>query len=219
MSIDEVTRAANNERFSINDRSPMNETSHSLIEQLCNDADAASWERLVRLYSPLLRGWIERYDVQAADADDLIQEVLAVVLKELPTFDHNRQTGAFRSWLRRILVNRIRNLWRSRKYEPQGKGTTSLLEQLHQLEDDRSELSRIWDAEHDQHIISQLLEAVRPRFEGKTWEAFRRQMFDGQRADDVANELDMSLSSVYVARSRILSRLRLEADGLVDAYG
>ena len=92
----------------------MFETSHSLIDHLCNESDAASWERLIELYSPLLRGWINRYEVQAADADDLIQDVLMVVMRELPSFRHNQQTGAFRSWLRRIVVNRLRNFWRAR---------------------------------------------------------------------------------------------------------
>lgn len=64
--------------------------------------------------------------------------------------------------------------------------------------------------------MARLLESVRPRFEPKTWEAFRRQMFDGQRADQVAAELGMPLNSVYVARSRVLSTLRQEAAGLID---
>ncbi len=198
----------------------MNEaTSLSLLDRVTNSSDSDSWDRLTELYVPLMRRWLHHYDVQPADADDLIQEVLAVVMQYLPQFDHNQQTGAFRNWLRRILVNRLRNLWRSRKYEPQARGTSSLLDQLHQLQDDRSELSRIWNAEHDQHVISQLMEAVRPRFQAKTWEAFRRQMFDGQRADAVAAELNMPLSSVYVARSRVLSTLRREAEGLVDSIG
>jgi RNA polymerase sigma-70 factor (ECF subfamily) len=49
-----------------------------------------------------------------------------------------------------------------------------------------------------------------------TWEAFSRQVFGGQRADQVAAALGMPISSVYVARSRILSALRIEAKGLVD---
>ena len=64
--------------------------------------------------------------------------------------------------------------------------------------------------------MARLLEQVRPRFEPKTWEAFRRQMFDGQRADAVAAKLGMPLNSVYVARSRVLSTLRREAGGLID---
>ncbi len=198
----------------------MNEaTSLSLLDRVTNSSDSDSWDRLAELYVPLMRRWLRQYDVQHADADDVIQEVLAVVMQELHQFDHNQQTGAFRNWLRRILVNRLRNLRRSRKYEPLARGTSSLLEQLNQLEDDGSEISRIWNAEHDQHVVSQLMEAVRPRFEAKTWEAFRRQMFDGQRADAVAAELNMPLSSVYVARSRVLSTLRREAEGLVDSIG
>lgn len=198
----------------------MNEaTSLSLLDRVTNSADTDSWDRLAELYAPLMQRWLIQYDVQRADADDLIQEVLAVVLQDLPQFDHNQRTGAFRNWLRKILVNRLRNLWRSRKYEPQAKGTSSLLEQLHQLEDDKSEVSRIWNADHDQHVISQLMEAVRSRFREKTWEAFRRQMFDGQRADAVAADLNMPISSVYVAKSRVLSTLRREAEGLVDSIG
>ena len=194
-------------------------TSISLLGRAADPADSDSWNQLAELYVPLMQRWLRQYDVQQSDADDLIQEVIAVLIQELPQFEHNQQTGAFRNWLRKILVNRLRNLWRSRKYEPQARGSSSLLEQLHQLEDNNSEMSRIWNADHDQHVISQLMEAVRSRFQEKTWEAFRLQMFDGQRADAVATELNMPISSVYVARSRVLSTLRREAVGLVDSIG
>ena len=192
-------------------------TSLSLLDRVTNSSDPEAWDRLVALYGPLLERWLRSYDVQAADAEDLVQDVLTVVVQEVGTFDHNERTGAFRSWLRRILVNRLRNLWRKRNHSPQAKGTSGLLEQLQQLEDDSSALSRVWDTQHDQHVVAQLMETVRPRFEPQTWDAFRRQVFDGQRADVVARELGLSLSSVYVARSRVLSTLRKEADGLVDS--
>ena len=192
-------------------------TSLSLLDRVIHSPDSEPWERLVAVYHPLLMRWLRSYDVQPADAEDLIQEVLTVVVQEVGSFDHNDRTGAFRSWLRRILVNRLRNFWRKRNRSPQGKGTSGLLEQLHQLEDDSSALSRVWNTEHDQHVIAQLMESVRSRFEPQTWEVFRRQVFDGQRADAVARELGLSLSSVYVARSRVLTTLRKEADGLVDS--
>lgn len=196
----------------------MNEaTSLSLLQRAASAGDADSWERLAALYAPLMRRWLAQYEVQAADADDLIQEVFSVVAQDLPRFDHNGHTGAFRSWLRKTLVHRLHSFWRKQKYDHRGRGTSSLLEQLQALEDDHSEVSRIWAAEHDQHVIAQLLQAVRPRFQDKTWEAFRRQMFDGERADVVATTLGMSLSSVYVARNRVLSALRREAEGLVDS--
>jgi RNA polymerase sigma-70 factor (ECF subfamily) len=194
----------------------MNETSLSLLDRARGNGNDEAWRHLVGTYSPLLRAWLLRFDVAPADADDLVQEVLVTVLRELAQFKHSGRAGAFRSWLRTILVYRLRDFWRSRNYRPAAAGGSTWLEQLQELEDESSDASREWNLEHDRHVMARLLESVRPRFEPKTWEAFRRQMFDGQRADTVAAELGMSLNSVYVARSRVLSTLRREAAGLID---
>lgn len=194
----------------------MSETSLSLLDRARGDVTDEAWQRMTEVYSGLLRSWLVRFDVTSADADDLVQEVLLTVSRELARFEHSGRAGAFRSWLRTILVHRLRDFWRSRKYRPAAMGGSTWAEQLEQLADESSHASREWNLEHDQHVMARLLESVRPRFESKTWEAFRRQMFDGQRADAVATELGMPLNSVYVARSRVLSTLRREAAGLID---
>lgn len=195
----------------------MNETSLSLLARIRQTGDSDSWNRLAAIYAPLIHGWLRTYEVSGADADDLVQEVLTVVSQELPKFDHSQRTGAFRSWLRKILVHRLQNYWRDRKQHPPAKGGSSLFEQLHQLEDEKSQLSRIWNEQHDRDVIARLLEVVRPRFQAKTWEAFRRQMFEGQAPAEIAVDLDMKLASVYVARNRVLTAMRKETEGLVDS--
>jgi RNA polymerase sigma-70 factor (ECF subfamily) len=197
----------------------MDHTSLSLLAKLRQSQDQAAWDRLVKLYAPLLKQWLRSFEVQDADADDLVQEVLSAVVREMPEFRHEGQTGAFRAWLRQVLVNRLRNFWRSRQHRPLATGASSVLERLKELEDEHSQLSRTWDREHDQHVLTRLIDLIRPNFQPKTWEAFHRQMFGGQRADQVAEELGMPLSSVYVARSRVLAALRREAAGLVDSTG
>lgn len=194
----------------------MTKTSLSLLDRARDAHQADAWRSLVDLYVPLLHCWLNRWNVQPMDADDLVQEVLAALARELPRFDHSGRDGAFRSWLRTILVHRVRDHWRSRKYRPAAVGGSSWVAQVEQLANPASDLSREWNLEHDRHVMERLLEQVRPRFEANTWEAFRRQVFDGQRADMVAAELAMPLNSVYVARSRVLSALRREATGLID---
>jgi len=194
----------------------MTETSVSLLDRLADDPDADSWQQLADLYTPLLRQWLRRYDVQDSDADDLIQEVLLVVAREIPSFRHNQRQGAFRNWLRTIVVNRLRNFWRSRKHRPHVIGSSSFAEQLDQLKDDGSGLSRIWNDEHDRHVIGRLLELSQTKFTAGTWQAFRRLMIDGADAETVADELDMSPNAVYIAKSRVLTALRQDAAGLVD---
>jgi RNA polymerase sigma-70 factor, ECF subfamily len=187
-----------------------------LLQLACDAPDPEAWRRLADIYSPLLHASLRRYDVQVADAEDLIQDVLLTVSRELPKFEHSGRAGAFRSWIRSILVHRVRDYWRSRKYRPSPPGGSSWAERLELLVDESSDASREWNLEHDRHVMARLLEQVRPRFETKTWEAFHRQVFNGQRADAVAQELGMPLNSVYVARSRVLSVLRREAVGLID---
>lgn len=194
----------------------MSATSLSLLDRLRHGPDTTVWERFAGIYCPLLRQWALRLGVQPVDADDLVQEVLTVVMREMPQFEHSGRTGAFRAWLRQVLVHRTRDFWRSRNHRPQATGATAFAERLEQLADDASGLSAAWNREHDEYVLKQLLESISTRFDARTWQAFRRQVIDQVRADAVAAELGMSLSAVYVAKSRILAALRQEAGGLVE---
>ncbi|MCA8986682.1 MAG: sigma-70 family RNA polymerase sigma factor [Planctomycetaceae bacterium] len=195
----------------------MNETSLSLIDRLRDSPDSESWDRLVRLYSPLIRNWMRKFEIQDSDADDLLQDVLIAVSKDVARFEHSGRTGAFRSWLRSILVNRLRNFWRSRGRRPVAPGSSSFDQKLSQLDDPASALTLLWNQEHDQHVLRELLEIVKSNFTEETWNAFTKVALEGQRADVVASELNISLNSVFIAKSRVLSRLRQEAEGIVES--
>ena len=194
----------------------MSETSFSLLHRLRTQPDANSWRQLVDLYTPLIHGWLRRHSIAAADADDLTQEVMAVVVRELPEFQHNQQRGAFRNWLRTVTIHRLRVLWRSRQHRPIATGGSDFLKVLDELEDPTSALTQRWDQEHDQHVARRLMELVEPHFEATTWRAFRRVVMDGMKARVVAGELGISVNAVLLAKSRVLSRLRQEMQGLTD---
>jgi RNA polymerase sigma-70 factor (ECF subfamily) len=192
----------------------MPDTSPSLLDRLRRDPDAAGWEQLVRLYEPFIRRWLAD-PALAADADDLTQDVLAVVVRELPQFER-RRTGSFRAWLRTITVNRVREHWRRAAVRERPAGGTDAADRLNALADPASGLSRQWDAEHDRHVARRLLELLEPEFSPPTWAAFRRQVVDGLSASDTAAELGTTVNAVLLAKSRVLRRLREEAAGLID---
>ncbi len=194
----------------------MHETSLSLLGRLQGSPESESWDRLLELYAPLIRGWLRKYDVPECDADDLLQEVLLAVTKDVGKFAHGGQPGAFRGWLKAILVNRLRNYWRSQKRLPEANGTSDLARRLAELEDPASQLSRLWNDEHNQHVLRRLLALVEPQFAANTWTAFCRVALDRAEPRDVAAELNLSLNAIVIAKSRVLNRLRQEAAGLVD---
>lgn len=194
----------------------MSHTSATLLERLRDRADAAAWQRLVDLYSPLLSGWLRRYSLQDADVDDLVQEVLVTVAREAPKFQHSGRRGAFRHWLRSILVNRLREFWRDRRLRPLATGDSEFAAMLDQLEDSDSSLSHLWDQEHDQHIVRRLLALIEPQFAPSTWQAFRRVVLEGARPDTAAAELGLTVNAVFIAKSRVLQRLREEGRVLLE---
>ena len=193
----------------------MSVTSATLLERLKDVRDSDAWGRLVELYAPLIRGWAERLNVRGADADDLIQEVMAIVVRRFPEFVHPEKPGAFRGWLRAIAANCARTMWKSRKVNPAAPGGTDFGSYLARLEDPTDDFAQAWEREHDLHITRKLLVRIRGDFEARTWEMFARFVLDGLSAEEVAAETGTTLNAVYIAKSRVLSRLREEAGGLL----
>jgi RNA polymerase sigma-70 factor (ECF subfamily) len=109
------------------------ETSVSLLGRLAGAPTDDDWRRLDDLYRPLLRAWMARAGVAGSDADDLVQEILLVVFREVAGFERRRQ-GAFRAWLRTILAHRVRDHFRGQKYRPTATGDSDFLRRLDELE-------------------------------------------------------------------------------------
>jgi RNA polymerase sigma-70 factor (ECF subfamily) len=186
------------------------DTPLSLLDRLQGHEKEEAWTQFRTLYDPLIRRWVGRLVSRADSVDDITQEVLKALVEGLPGFRHNRRKGAFRAWLRSITIHRVRRHWRDQH------PTVKQLSDARDLEDPRSELSRLWDSEHDRHVVRTLLEKVRPEFDDKTWDIFRRLVFGGSSPREVATDLNCSLNVVYMAKSLVLKRLRLEGEGLIE---
>lgn len=193
----------------------MADTPQSLLERLRKRPDdQTAWRRFDDLYRPLLASWTRRYSVQPHDADDIVQQVLEVIIREMPGFEYDPLKGKFRAWLRSILVNQLRAFWRSQKSRPQAD-YEFFDKILAQLEDEKSDLAHMWDQEHDQHVSQRLLALIEPDFAPTTWRAFRRLLND-EPAQQVAADLGISVNAAYLAKSNVLKRLRQEMAGLRD---
>ncbi len=193
----------------------MDETRQSLLLRAQSGAQDA-WTDLMDLYRPLIIGWLNRQGVPARDLEDLSQDILLSVVKHLPAFQHSGRLGAFRSWLRTIVRNRTTDYWRATDAGTQASGGSGATAALQQLADPDSDLNRQWDEEHDRYVLGCLLDLVVAEFEPATLRAFRRLALDGAGGAEVAEELGMSVAAVYVAKSRVLQRIRQEAEGLID---
>jgi RNA polymerase sigma-70 factor (ECF subfamily) len=193
----------------------MSDTRQSLLLR-AQTGEENAWKDLTDLYRPLIIAWLNRQGVPAVDLEDLSQDVLLSVVKHLPSFEHSGNRGAFRSWLRTIVCSRTTDYWRAIDARTQASGGSGATAALQQIADPESDLNRQWDEEHDRYVLGCLLDLVEQEFEPTTLRAFRRLALEGAGGAEVAEELGLSVAAVYVAKSRVLQRIRLEAEGLID---
>jgi RNA polymerase sigma factor (sigma-70 family) len=189
----------------------MAQTPQRLLNRLREHPDdAEAWQNFDMLYRPLLQNWLRRYCLQSHDADDLVQQVLEVVVRELPHFQYDSRKGSFPGWLRAILTNRLREFWRSRRERPLAITDSDFNDRvLKQVVNHRNDPNQDWDRDHAKHVVRRLLARIEPDFSLTTWQAFRRVM-GGDKPADVAADLNISVNAVYLAKSSVLKRLRQE---------
>lgn len=169
-----------------------------------------AWEGMVRLYSPLIYRWCRRAGVSEADAADLLQEVFAAVVLQLPKFRRTGEADSFTAWIATITRNKVRDHYRRRNRVAEARGGTTAQMAMAAIPQD-PELSAASvqpDADSAALLRQQVLQRIEAGFEHRTWQAFLKTTLEGQSPAHVAEDLGMSIPAVYMAKSRILRRLR-----------
>jgi RNA polymerase sigma-70 factor (ECF subfamily) len=187
----------------------------TLLERV-KQREAEGWRRLVSLYQPLVLWWCRQKGLPAQDAEDVAQEVFLTVNARVAEFRKEPQGGSFRGWLHCITDHKVGDYLRKQKKTPRAPGGSEAQDQLQQLPDSGAGLSAAEDGSERAILCRHAMELVRDQFEAQTWEAAWRVVVEGERPADVAADLGMSRGAIYTAKSRVLSRLREELQGLLD---
>lgn len=188
----------------------MNTTSVSLLQQLRKSDNPRAWDRFVQLYTPLLCQWARRAGLREQDVEDLVQDVFTTLLQKLPAFAYNPQQR-FRAWLRAVAMNRWVDLQRRRKLGPVQAPEAALEEAA--VADNTAD----WGEDEDrQQLTGRALRLIQAEFQPSTWKACWEVVVAGRPGAEVAAELGLSVGVVYIAKSRVLRRLREEFDGMLE---
>lgn len=183
-------------------------TSSRLLERVRIQAPGA-WERLTGLYGPLVYGWARRAGLRAEDAADVVQEVFLAVSRNLAGFRHG-PGDTFRGWLWTIVQNKVRDLGRRKAGKAEAEGGTDAYQRLVHTPETPASNSSEFGVAPPGPLLARVLELIRSEFEECSWRAFWNVVVESQRPTDVAAALGISVNAVYIARSRILRRLRDE---------
>ena len=183
-------------------------TSPSLLDQL-NDprSNSIAWHRFVKLYTPLLMHWVGRLGLQENESVDVVQDVMVSLMARLPSFRYDPRQS-FRSWLRTVTLNQTRDFLRKKKVREKHEARQIRVEP-------NSPQSVFTDQEFSKAIAQRALLLMKEEFEETTWRACWASTVHGQKATEIARDLGISVNAVYLAKGRVLKRLRKELEGMI----
>jgi len=188
---------------------PSSVTPGSLLDRLRTTSDGPAWDRLFEMYAPTVEGWCRRAGLSPEDAADVRQEVFRSVARGIAAFRRDRPGDSFRGWLFATTRRRVFDHLRRAGGEPRAAGGTDAHTRLTELPADEPPASEAGDTDV-REVYRRSVLLIQAEFEERTWRAFWRVAVDGRRAGDVAVELGMTPGAVYIAKSRVLKRLREE---------
>jgi RNA polymerase sigma-70 factor (ECF subfamily) len=193
--------------------STLPETRASLLVRLPQAADAAAWDEFAQLYAPVVWRLARRRGLQPADADDLVQEVLAAVARSVAGWLDDDGRGRFRAWLLTIARNTTINFLTRAKHRPLASGDSAAAHLLAQLPQPSADgAAELVDLEVRRELFRRAADQVQDEVAPATWQAFWQTAVAGRPIAEVARHLDMSAGSIYIARSRVMVRLRAAAE-------
>jgi RNA polymerase sigma factor (sigma-70 family) len=185
-------------------------TRASLLVRLRDGDDGGAWREFVHLYAPVVYGFARKRGLQDADAADLMQEVLRSVASAAQRLEYDPARGTFRGWLFTVTRNKVFNFLESRSRRVQGSGDSRVQQRLEQHAD--GHLSADWEADYQRALAAQAMERVKSEFQATTWEAFIQTSVEGRSPAQVGMRVGLSVGAVYVAKSRVIARLRQEVE-------
>jgi RNA polymerase sigma-70 factor (ECF subfamily) len=174
--------------------------------------DPAAWNRLSVVFAPLIYRWALRAGLRSEDAKDVVQEVFKTVLMRISDFRRDRPGDTFRGWLAAITHNKLGEHFRRSRKMPQAVGGSDAFRSLEQVEEVLD-----FDLDPDcglRSLSERVISFIRSEFRDDHWKAFLRIVIKGDTTEEVALDLKMSVNAVYLAKSRILCRLRQELGDL-----
>ncbi len=172
-------------------------TRPSLLVRLRDGADADAWRTFVDVYAPLLYTFARGRGLQDADAADVGQEVLADVARCIRMFEYQPEKGRFRDWLGLIARRKLGRFLTKRDGQPSALA-----------EETPGEVDPEWSSAFHARLLEVGMERIRGEFELTTWQAFTENWMHNRAVPEVASVTGLSVAAVYVAKSRVLKRLR-----------
>ena len=182
-------------------------TSTQILEGLKTNGNTTAWDKFCDHFQPVVVNFARQLGLPEADAEDAAQETMLEFLKAFRNEKYNREKGSLGNWLFGIARRVILNLRGRQPLEQLVADKTTGTSFWDLIQDDHN-IKHTWETEWRQMVLTKCVQQVRRELDPKVVEAFELYALSEQPVEEVAGRLKMSNNAVYIAKSRVLSRLR-----------
>jgi RNA polymerase sigma factor (sigma-70 family) len=187
-------------------------TNANLLVRLQDPKDRAAWDDFVAIYQPVLMQLLARRGLQNSDAEEIVQETFVAIANSIDRWQPDESLGNFRSWLSRVSRNLAINYLTRQPIGVKGTGASDHFEMMNEVPSASTEATDEFDLQQKRQVFLLAAERVRVDVQENTWRAFWMSCIDNIPAEKIAAELGMTTGAVYVAKSRVVARLKSTID-------
>ncbi|MEM7476866.1 MAG: sigma-70 family RNA polymerase sigma factor [Planctomycetota bacterium] len=189
------------------------QTRVSLLLELRDLENSQAWEEFVSQYGPKIYNWCQFWKLQQVDAEDITQALLLKLFQQMRQFEYQPSQGSFRSWLKTVTRNAVRDHWRRKKAVTAEK--SEVWEQMLNtpaVEDFSARMEKIFDLE----LLQFAKLRVKSRVAAHNWKVFELSEKGDMTVQEISAKTGVRVPMVYVAKSKIV-RLLKEEVALIEA--
>jgi len=194
-------------------------TRQTLLSKLKNWDDQSSWREFFNLYWRLIYGVARQAGLSEVEAQDVVQETIVTVAKQIPQFRYDKSKGSFKSWLRKTAHWRIQDQFRRRQRDQHlttdSSGADSDAIQPEAAIDNGS-FDSLWDTEWKQNLIAVAVDRVKKQVTPKEFQVFDLCTNKEWPAGRVAQALHLFRPQVYYVNKKVTRLIEDEAARLAN---
>lgn len=189
-------------------------TRQSLLTRLKDWNDSAGWREFFDTYWRLIYNVARKAGLGEQDAQDLVQEVLLGVAKQMPQCRYDKSKGRFKQWLCGIVRHRIIDHWR--KHGKAEALRAPLPERESLLGEADPELDRVWQSEWTTHLLSAALSRVQGKVSARNFLIYDLSVVRDTPTSRICAMLGVNAAQVFLARHRVGKLVKAELRSLEE---
>jgi RNA polymerase sigma-70 factor, ECF subfamily len=180
------------------------DTRGSVILGVCQH-DPDRWSEFDSIYRPMLIGFLRKQGLNEFDASDVVQDIFVKLLGKIQTYD--REQCKFRTWLFAVAHHTLVDYARRRATQKKALDGWAA-NMLRASASDSLKMAEEWVKLHRAEILRHALKRVRSRTSPKSWACFEQRLLRDRPGIEIAAELGIEASTVFVNACRVLKRVR-----------